>query len=530
MTAGMPYLPRPQGFSPIPAPLMPYGPPSGFPHGPPPGFPNGSRPLYPNNNLQPLVQPSISPYGASLVANVPTGPSNRTIYLGNVNTDLTPHDILKCVHQGAIETFRITKERLCAFLTFIDPSAAAMFFQTYTTKKFVVKGVELKVGWGTPSALSPVLRLQIEAGATRTVYLGRLTDKDTEETLRARLKTFGMIEFIRIIRDINTAFVHFLSILSAVKCNSSLALDPDWKEKTVGYGRDHCTDVFTQYNFSLGIPPVRPNNKNQPVVETHIDADATSSVLRTLYIGNIHPEATCEDICNVLKGGNVLQIKYQKDTQNAFVSFVDEDAAQRVKDFLEKYQITVRGRKLRIGWGKPSTISPRVAFAIKNGATRNLYIGGIDPEVYTVDKLRTDFSDYGEVEQVNLIAAKKTGFVNFMSINNAMTALAAIKMKPEYADIKISYGKDRCGNKPKITIAMERKAAKREEKLTNTENKEVEEKDSRKEEGQKVEEKDAKKEQGQKAEEEEAKKEQGQKAEEEEAKKEQGSKSRRRRS
>ncbi|KAI8332765.1 hypothetical protein BD560DRAFT_51516 [Blakeslea trispora] len=440
------------------------------------GYSNG-RPL--NNPCPPPAPvPPVAPFHAGVAAanaNIPPASTlnsspNRSIYLGNVTEELSAHDILQCVHQGALEQFRIHKERYCAFLTFLDAKAANAFFQAYTTKKFVVKGIVLGVNWALPKAISPALQIQLDAGATRNVYLGRLEETDTVESITLKLKKFGPIEHIRLIRAQNIAFVHFLSILSAIKCNSTLRLEPDWRGKYVGYGRDHCTDVFTQYNSALGVSPQKllRNSRDlpyEPMDEDPIENNLTN-IKRTVYFGNIHSEATPEDLCNVIKGGNVLKIQFFKATQNAFVTFFDEESAERVYQHFERYQVTIRGRKLKLGWGKLSSISPRTAFAIKNGASRNLYIGGIDPAIYTVDKLRKDFSDYGELEQVNVLKDNNTAFVNFLSLNDAMTALVAIKTKPDYADIKVSYGKDRCGNKPKITKAMEIKANKRLEKLS----------------------------------------------------------------
>ncbi|KAI8377210.1 hypothetical protein EDC96DRAFT_255556 [Choanephora cucurbitarum] len=449
-------------------------PPHMFPGARPPPhmFPGARPPMH-------LPPPPMRPGGVSaLNAIVPRPASslnsspNRTIYLGNVTEELTSHDILQCVHQGALEQFRMSKERFCAFLTFLDASAANAFFQTYTTKKFIVKGVVLQVNWGSPKAISSTLQIQIEAGATRNVYLGRLLETDTEESIRSKVKKFGPIEHIRFIKPKKIAFVHFLSILSAIKCNSVLRLDPEWKDKTVGYGRDHCTDVFTQYNSALGIVPQKLQHPDAETPYEPLSDDMEynlANVRRTVYFGNIHPDAGCEDLCNVIKGGNVLMIRFFKATQNAFVTFFDEESAERVYEYFEKYQLSVRGRKLKLGWGKPSTISPRTAFAIKNGATRNLYIGGIDTSIYTAEKLRQDFSDYGETEQVNVMKEQMTAFVNFLSLNDAMTAIVAIKTKPEYADIKISYGKDRCGNKPKITKSMINRANKRLMKLQRKE-------------------------------------------------------------
>ncbi|CAH7689156.1 hypothetical protein BY996DRAFT_8453151 [Phakopsora pachyrhizi] len=43
----------------------------------------------------------------------------------------------------------------------------------------------------------------------------------------------------------------------------------------------------------------------------------------TVYLGNIHPETTLEEICNTIQGGILQQIRYIQDKHIAFVMFVD---------------------------------------------------------------------------------------------------------------------------------------------------------------------------------------------------------------
>lgn len=48
---------------------------------------------------------------------------------------------------------------------------------------------------------------------------------------------------------------------------------------------------------------------------------------RTIYLGNIHPLTTTEELCNHIRGGILQSIKYVPDKQMAFVTFVDPNAA-----------------------------------------------------------------------------------------------------------------------------------------------------------------------------------------------------------
>jgi RNA recognition motif-containing protein len=56
-----------------------------------------------------------------------------------------------------------------------------------------------------------------QSNASRNVYLGGLDDGTTEEQLRDDLSRFGLIDQVKIVRDKNIGFVHFLSISIATK-------------------------------------------------------------------------------------------------------------------------------------------------------------------------------------------------------------------------------------------------------------------------------------------------------------------------
>lgn len=76
-----------------------------------------------------------------------------------------------------------------------------------------------------------------------------------------------------------------------------------------------------------------------------------------------------------------------------------------------------------------------------------MYLGNLDGSL-TEEKLRLDFSTYGEIEHVNKIREKSCAFVNFTDTANAIIAIEAVRGKEEYGRLKVDFGKDRCGNPP----------------------------------------------------------------------------------
>ena len=434
-----------------------YGAPQFFP----PQSPTGGF------NMQAPMQPA-SP--VSMGSGVVTGTS-RTVYLGNIPPDTSAEEILGHVRSGQIESVRLLPDKNCAFISFLDASSATHFHSDAILKKLCIKGQDIKVGWGKPSQVPTSVALAVQqSGASRNVYLGNLPEDITDAELREDLGKFGVIDTVKIVREKNIAFVHYLSIANAIKAVSQLPQEPKWQApRRVFYGKDRCAYVSKtqQQNAAqyLGIAPGYAH------MLTGADRDLISNALaqqsvaaaavattagginnlgnRTIYLGNIHPETTIEEICNVVRGGLLHHIRYIPDKHICFVTFIDPTAAASFYALSNLQGLMIHNRRLKIGWGKHSgALPPAIALAVSGGASRNVYVGNLD-ETWTEDRLRQDFSEFGEIELVNTLREKSCAFVNFTNIANAIKAIEAIRGKEEYRKFKVNFGKDRCGNPPR---------------------------------------------------------------------------------
>lgn len=430
---------------------------------------------------------------AAAAANNQTG---RTVYIGNLPADASVDELLNLVHFGPLESVRVLPEKSCVFISFLDGATAAAFHADASIKKLALHGNELKIGWGKASPVpSQVLQSIQQSNASRNVYLGGLDEGMTEEQLRDDLSRFGLIDQVKIVRDKNIGFVHFLNISTATKVVATLPTEPLWAGKRVNYGKDRCAYVpknqHSGFQMNNGFAPFSPMPNqtfamnspasatfgnlgiNTAIANTGFAADGTPTspgfamgtmgmgmpmtpngapnMNRTVYLGNIHPETSIEDLCNAIRGGILQSIRYMHDKHIAFVTFVDPNAAFTFYQVATYQGLTLNNRRLKIGWGKnPGPISPSLNMSVSNGATRNVYIGNIeDFEVFNEDKLKRDFGEYGEIELVNFLKEKNCAFVNFTNIANAIKAIEGIKVKPEYANLRIAHGKDRCANPPR---------------------------------------------------------------------------------
>lgn len=388
------------------------------------------------------MAPSIPGASPAVPAMVPVG---RTVYVGNIPSEASVTELLDLVHFGPIENVRMLPEKNCAFISFLTGQVAAAFHADSSVKHVSLRNQELKIGWGKPSVPPPAVLYAVQhQQASRNVYIGGLNAATTEESLRKDLTRFGPIDQVKIVREQNIGFVHFLSIQTAMKVVAALPAEPDWSEQRISYGKDRCAYVpkgqqqiqahnhqaaamglatATWLGYPTGYVHVSPPSPFQqspdPDGRTNGDSDTTGrpSPLnqvepqlhqfgnRTVYLGNLHPDMTAEDICNHVRGGILQSIRYMPDRHIAFVTFVDHNAALTFYHMALVTGITIHNRRLKIGWGKPTgPLSPALALAVQAGASRNVYIGNInDPKVMDEEKIRADLSEFGELEMVNTL-------------------------------------------------------------------------------------------------------------------------------
>jgi len=266
--------------------------------------------------------------------------------------------------------------------------------------------------------------------------------------------------------------VHFLSISVATKVVNTLPTEPAWAGKRVNYGKDRCAYIpksqqaAAQAAQAVAAQSLVAQSASLSPINTNVGGfgvfgpyspftpdgfGVPGSANRTVYLGNIHPETTTEDLCNAIRGGVLQSIRYMQDKHIAFVTFIDPAAALTFFHAASYQGLTLNNRRLKLGWGKNAgPLPPALALAVHAGATRNVYIGNIeDFETFSEDKLKRDFGEYGDIELVNFLKEKNCAFVNFTNISNAIKAIEGIKNKSDYVNLRIAHGKDRCANPPR---------------------------------------------------------------------------------
>jgi hypothetical protein len=261
---------------------------------------------------------------------------------------------------------------------------------------------------------------------------------------------------VDVIASKRIAFVHFASVNSALKCKAALSQEPQWARFRLNFGPDRCAPggKHKQYAGKIygGMQQAHWAPHHAPVYGGSgggMGAMDMNNANRTVWLGGAIEGVTEHALCNVVRGGLVEEIRMLPEKKCAFVTFVrGADAALFIQTHANGLEVS-QGTKLKVGWGKPTPFRKNVAAAVAQGATRNLFLGGVDDSL-SEDRLRADLSKFGVIEKVNVLLEKKIAFVNFTSINATLNCAAELR-NPEselhqqgYGVFKVNFGKDRC--------------------------------------------------------------------------------------
>ena len=205
------------------------------------------------------------------------------------------------------------------------------------------------------------------------------------------------------------------------------------------YGGGHST----QRNFKAPQDGGHSHNRPHPNLNNS----------RTLYIGNLPADTNEDEIRNLLSTfGAVEALKIVWSRSCAFVKMADISCATTAHQSLDQYNL--RGRSLKLGWGKDSDFAQQHPSgghqpqkrqpqnANSNPPNRILWLGNVTSEVQPNDIIKA-FSVFGEIETVKLLNERSCAFVTFMQIEDATRAKEAFQGGTPFGHmpLRINYGK-----------------------------------------------------------------------------------------
>lgn len=188
-----------------------------------------------------LAQQSSAAISVAAMAGGLPNVGNRCVLMYNLPEDVGLDEICNATRGGILEALEYQKETKTCFVTFVDPIAAAQFFALWNLNALTIRQQKVMVTWGPHSGpLRQELSDAINRGASRNVYLGRISEYTTKEELMQDFSAFGTIEQINFLNDHLCAFVNFTSLWSAINAVESMPKTGKYSAVRIRYGKDRC--------------------------------------------------------------------------------------------------------------------------------------------------------------------------------------------------------------------------------------------------------------------------------------------------
>lgn len=103
--------------------------------------------------------------------------------------------------------------------------------------------------------------------------------------------------------------------------------------------------------------------------------------------------------------GNLESINLIVEKRQAFINFIEAGDAYRLMASLGG-ELQLGGRPLLMTWARTRPVPRDLWSAIRQGATRNLYVANV-PESFTEAHVLSMFGPFGELESVRLAQRKQ---------------------------------------------------------------------------------------------------------------------------
>ncbi|EFQ97736.1 hypothetical protein MGYG_00776 [Nannizzia gypsea CBS 118893] len=175
---------------------------------------------------------------------------------------------------------------------------------------------------------------------------------------------------------------------------------------------------------------------------------------RTVAIKNVPERAIHKDITAAVRGGSLVDVFLRSRDHMASVSFADTKAAQEFYNYAKRCNLCILDRPVDVSWSdRQYSLSSYLASQMANGASRNLIIRGVHPNI-TEAMIREDMKHIHNLIIVSLSFNHGNVYISTNSVQKATFARNCMMSRMPYRMMRIEYYNDECaGPLPKIKEA-----------------------------------------------------------------------------
>ncbi|KAL5359812.1 hypothetical protein BJX96DRAFT_62492 [Aspergillus floccosus] len=168
------------------------------------------------------------------------------------------------------------------------------------------------------------------------------------------------------------------------------------------------------------------------------------SVRRTILVRNLPDRITHRDIVQAMRGGALLHIYLRAREHSANISFVEESDAQEFLKHAKSHGLYIAGKRTEVSWNdRQFYLPPYVRSKINNGASRNLVVQNVNPNI-TEGLIRRDLDHIHNLIVVAVSFKHGNAYISTNSVHNALFARSCMMSRVTYKGMKINFYPDEC--------------------------------------------------------------------------------------
>ncbi|KAI1908397.1 hypothetical protein LOZ64_005577 [Ophidiomyces ophidiicola] len=188
---------------------------------------------------------------------------------------------------------------------------------------------------------------------------------------------------------------------------------------------------------------------------------------RTVTLKGIPDRATYADVIGAIRGGRVLDIFFRSRDHMASISFAESTAAQQFMAHTKRYRFYILDKPVDVSWAdRPFILSQYIATQISNGASRNILIRGVHPNV-TEAQIREDMKHIHNLVIISVTFSQRNAYISANSVQKASYARNCMRSRMPYKMMRIEFYPDECAGSLRRSPPLRRKEASPQAKKLN---------------------------------------------------------------
>lgn len=182
----------------------------------------------------------------------------RTVFIRGLPDRATHQDVVDAVRGGALLHLYLRARDHAAYVSFVEPAAAAEFLQHAKTLGCHISGKRVEVSWNDRQFyLPPYVGSKIRNGATRNLVIHNVNSNITESIIRRDLDHIHNLIVITVKFKQGNAYISTNSVHNALFARSCMMSRGAYRGMRIGFYPDECAGLLSKL-------PSGPKREVQP--------------------------------------------------------------------------------------------------------------------------------------------------------------------------------------------------------------------------------------------------------------------------